>query len=144
MLVEKASCLWGLINLGLRSNFAWKRCNWKKIDSYLHRDTMVLEAEVIELGENRAFPLERRGGCFWQRSHICGQGVRLRGILAIGKQDVRLKGISPLQEGVYVLGASSDHLILDLEELAGEITIGSTISFKVDYGQCLLPLRHLM
>ena len=105
---------------------------------YLHRDTMVLEAEVIELGRKPSVPIGAVGAdAFGNVPTFVDKGVRLRGILAIGKQDVRLKGISPLQEGVYVLGASSDHLILDLEELAGEITIGSTISFKVDYGAML-------
>ncbi|MEG3065547.1 alanine/ornithine racemase family PLP-dependent enzyme [Acetomicrobium sp.] len=105
---------------------------------YLHRDTMVLEAEVIELGRKPSVPIGAVGAdAFGNVPTFVDKGVRLRGILAIGKQDVRLEGISPLQEGVYVLGASSDHIILDLEELAGEITIGSTISFKVDYGAML-------
>ena len=58
---------------------------------YLHRDTMVLEAEVIELGRKPSVPIGAAGADALATFHICGQGVRLRGILAIGKQDVRLK-----------------------------------------------------
>ena len=60
----------------------------------------------------------------------------LRGIAAIGRQDVRTDGITPLDHDIEILGASSDHLLLDLTK-AKPYRVGDTISFGVDYGALL-------
>ena len=42
------------------------------------------------------------------------EGDRLRGIANIGREDVIVDDLTPIDKGVRVLGASSDHLMLDV------------------------------
>ena len=59
-----------------------------------------------------------------------------RGILAVGRQDTDEARLTPLDPGVRVLGASSDHLLVDLTR-AGQYTVGDTLGFTPGYGALL-------
>ena len=41
--------------------------------------------------------------------------------------------ITPLDEGVEILGASSDHLIVDVEEMAVPPRLGDALRFRPNY-----------
>ena len=64
-------------------------------------------------------------------------GVRKRAIVAMGKQDVNIQGINPVDEHLTILGASSDHLILDIEDSEHEIKVGDVIAFSLAYSGLL-------
>lgn len=113
--------------------------NHRDID-WLKRDTMILEAEIIELRRKPSVPFGVHGfDAFGNRQFFEDKGERLRGIVAIGKQDVNVSGLIPLLDGVEILGASSDHLILDLESVTDirELYCGNTLKFAVDYSAML-------
>ena len=59
----------------------------------------------------------------------------LRAIAAIGRQDVHVDGLTPRDGSIEILGASSDHLLLDLTR--APMQVGDTVSFGVDYGALL-------
>ena len=59
-----------------------------------------------------------------------------RAIAAIGRQDVRTDGLTPLDPRIEIIGASSDHLLLDFTG-APEYKVGDTVSFGLDYGALL-------
>ena len=63
----------------------------------------------------------------------------IRGILAVGRQDVNPDGLSCLDEQVELLGASSDHLIVNLTSCDRKYSVGDTLKFIPDYG-CLLKI----
>jgi predicted amino acid racemase len=63
--------------------------------------------------------------------------VRKRAIIAAGRQDVRPEGLFPTGKEISVIGASSDHLLLDVEEAAFSVRWGDALSFYMDYG-CML------
>ncbi len=65
------------------------------------------------------------------------RGTRRRAILAIGRQDVDPDGLTPLDEGVTVIGASSDHLICDVEDVGDRVKVGSVLSFTPNYSALL-------
>jgi predicted amino acid racemase len=65
------------------------------------------------------------------------RGLRRRAILAIGRQDVVPEDIVPLDPGVRVLGASSDHLVLDVEDMIVAPEVGDAISFVPGYSAAL-------
>jgi len=110
----------------------------KRLISYLHQDTLRLVAEVIEVRRKPSVPIGTIGAdAFGNVPQFNDRGMRLRAILAIGRQDVRPEGITPLDRGVYVLGASSDHLIVDVEEMDRMLTVGDTLEFEVNYGAML-------
>ena len=107
---------------------------------WLNKDTMILEAEIIELRRKPSVPYGKSGfDAFGNPTLFEDRGERLRGIAAIGKQDVNISGLTPLLDGVEILGASSDHLILDLESVkdSKELCYGNTLEFAVDYSAML-------
>ena len=60
--------------------------------------------------------------------------MRRRAIVALGRQDVDPSGLTP-SGGRVVVGASSDHLVLDPRGHRDDV--GSEIEFDVDYGALL-------
>ncbi|HOJ84832.1 MAG TPA: alanine/ornithine racemase family PLP-dependent enzyme, partial [Bacillota bacterium] len=65
------------------------------------------------------------------------RGIRRRALLALGRQDVDPEGLIPLEPGIEILGASSDHLICDIEDAALPVEVGSILEFKLTYSALL-------
>ena len=104
---------------------------------WLRQDTMEFQAEIVELRRKPSVPLGERGAdAFGNIPQFEDRGLRLRAIVAMGRQDVRLEGLTPADPRMTILGASSDHMILDVED-AGSLKMGDVISFRPDYGAML-------
>jgi len=58
-------------------------------------------------------------------------------ITAIGRQDVMPEGLVPVLEGASIIGASSDHLTIDVEETGKSFKPGDILRFRPDYGAML-------
>ena len=104
----------------------------------LYADAFTLTAELIEVQDKQSVPFGTAGvNAFGEAVAFSGSPVPMRrGILALGRQDVDEKGLVPRDPRVKVLGASSDHLIVDLSE-AEEYAVGDTLSFTPAYGALL-------
>jgi predicted amino acid racemase len=63
--------------------------------------------------------------------------MRRRAICALGRQDAPAEGLTPLDPRVEVLGASSDHLVLDVDALPHAPAIGDAIAFVPGYSATL-------
>jgi len=63
--------------------------------------------------------------------------MRWRAICNIGRQDTVIDNLTPLDPGILVLGGSSDHLILDIENASKSLKTGDEISFFPGYGALL-------
>jgi len=104
----------------------------------LHTDAIVASAPVIECYRKPSMP---RGtiaqDAFAARPSFEDRGERLRAICAIGRQDVVPEGIVPLDPRVVVLGGSSDHLVLDVEDLPQAPHVGDAIGFLPNYAATL-------
>ena len=65
------------------------------------------------------------------------RGIRRRALLALGKCDYGDPDeLLPKLEGVQVLGASSDHTILDIQDAVdagADIKVGDIIEFNIKY-----------
>ena len=59
--------------------------------------------------------------------------MRLRAICAAGKQDVAWAALTPTLPGAEMIGASSDHLIVDVEDCAGQVHVGDWMDFRCGY-----------
>ncbi len=104
----------------------------------LYLDIFKLEAEVIEVKIKPSLPRGRRTvNAFDEVTHFRDFGRRKRALLALGRQDVMLGGLKPRDEGIMILGASSDHMVLDVEESEKGIKVGDVLSFSVNYGALL-------
>ena len=100
-----------------------------------HRDAFTFAAEIIELKEKPTMPIGEIGmDAFGQKPVFEDRGIRKRAILGAGRQDMRVDGIFPRDEKITILGASSDHLILDVTDSARDYKVGDIIEFDVNYG----------
>jgi predicted amino acid racemase len=101
-------------------------------------DTFLLETQIIELKEKESVPTGKIGmDAFGNTPSFIDKGKMKRAIVAIGRQDVRVEGLTPVDAGVEIIGASSDHLILDVTGVSGALEVGDVIGFRVDYGALL-------
>jgi predicted amino acid racemase len=103
-----------------------------------HQDTFFLSAEIVELKIKPAQPKgERAENAFGEKNVITKKGLRKRAILAVGRQDIDIAGLTPLLAGLEIEDGSSDHLIVDVTNSEKELEIGDSIKFKMDYGALL-------
>ncbi|RUX63992.1 alanine racemase, partial [Mesorhizobium sp. M7A.F.Ca.US.014.04.1.1] len=68
------------------------------------------------------------------------EGDRLRAIANIGREDVLVEGLTPIARGIRVLGASSDHLLLDVADADPPLAVGDRVAFRMSYGAMLLAM----
>lgn len=102
------------------------------------QDTFRLVAEIIELERKPSIPIGQRGqDAFGGIPEFVDRGVRQRAICNIGRQDVVIDNLTPEDPGIIVLGGSSDHLILDVEEARQPLMTGDEVSFFPGYGALL-------
>lgn len=100
--------------------------------SGMHEDVFTLYAELIEIKEKPSYPIGKLGmNSFGEVPDILDHGLMRRGILAIGKQDVQIEHIKPLDSNIEIVGGSSDHLIIDLKQT--KYQMGDLIAFRPDY-----------
>lgn len=105
---------------------------------WLHQDAFLLRAEVIEVKSKPSMPTGTIGrDAFGNIPEFTDIGVRKRAIVSMGKQDVNIEGLSPIVERLTILGASSDHMILDIEDSEHEINVGDEIAFSLAYSGLL-------
>ena len=101
---------------------------------WLRQDTMELEAELVEVRRKPTKPIGEIGrDAFGNVPHFEDRGNRFRGILAIGRQDVNIGGLTPLDDGVEIITASSDHLLVDIEDCQKRHKVGDILRFSLDY-----------
>ncbi len=104
----------------------------------LYTDVAILQAAVIEVKEKPSLPIGTIGqDAFGNTPMFIDSGTQRRVILAVGRQDVNPEGLVPLEPGVAVLGASSDHLLLDTTVYPEPVNVGQVFSFGLDYGALL-------
>ncbi len=105
-----------------------------RIIPWLHQDTFRLSGEVIEVKDKPSMPMGERGkDAFGNVTEFIDIGTRKRAILALGKQDMYLEGLVPLEEKYKILGGSSDHTIVDITDKDATINIGDKIFFGLTY-----------
>ena len=103
-----------------------------------YEDAFILKGEIIEVKSKPTVPTGNIGvDAFGTIPHYEDKGIRKRAIVAVGRQDIRLEGLTPVDHDISIFGASSDHLILDITDSKKELTVGDIVDFKIDYG-CLL------
>ncbi|MPZ63835.1 MAG: alanine/ornithine racemase family PLP-dependent enzyme [Propionibacteriales bacterium] len=104
----------------------------RRVIDGLRTDAFTLVAEVIEAREK---PVQPWGvgaqSAFGERSRRTGVGTVRQAILALGRQDVDTGGLTP-PNGITILGASSDHLVVDAGDHA--VSVGDEVAFQLDYG----------
>lgn len=102
------------------------------------QDTYRIVAQVIELERKPSIPIGLRGqDAFGGTPDFIDRGWRKRAICNIGRQDIVVDNLQPQDSGIVVLGGSSDHLILDVEDATNYLRVGSEVGFFPGYGALL-------
>jgi predicted amino acid racemase len=102
------------------------------------QDTYRLVAEIIELEQKPSIPIGDIGqDAFGNMPLFIDRGIRRRAICNIGRQDVVIDNLTPEDPGIIILGGSSDHLLIDVEEAGSALQVGSEIAFRPGYGALL-------
>lgn len=97
----------------------------------LHTDACTLVAEVIEAKVKPSQPWgEIAQGAFGVQPPRPGTGTIHQVLLAIGRQDVDPDDLHG-PTGTTILGASSDHLVIDAGDHA--LTVGDELTFQLGY-----------
>lgn len=108
--------------------------SYGKIIDNTHQDVFTLEAQIIEIKEKPSLPIGEIGvDAFGNKPIFEDRGIRKRAILAVGKQDLYPEKLTPIDEKALILGASSDHLIIDITNSEKEYAIGDVMKFNLKY-----------
>lgn len=114
----------------------------RKVIKGLHTSAFKLIAEVIESKEKPSLPFgEICQNAFGNVPTFLDRGIRRRAIIALGRQDVLVSGLRPIQnlgQDLEILGSSSDHLVLDSNNY--DLKVGSEVKFDLDYGALLAAM----
>lgn len=109
-----------------------------KIINGMHRDVFILKGQIIELKNKPSVPVGNIGmDAFGNVPFYEDRGIIKRAIIAMGRQDIDPDGLFPIDDKIEVIGASSDHTILDVTDSNVYYKVGDIVEFLMDYS-CLL------
>jgi predicted amino acid racemase len=99
-----------------------------------YQDAFNVVAEVVEIDVKPSMPEGTiTVDAFGRTPHWEDHGLRRRAILAMGEQDLRVDGLRPKRSGVTLVGASSDHTVVDVTEADPPVRLGDEIEFDPIY-----------
>lgn len=102
------------------------------------QDTFRIVAEVVEVERKPSVPIGARGqDAFGGYTQFEERGIRQRAICNLGRQDITVDGLEPEDPGILVLGGSSDHLVLDVEDAQQPVRVGDELAFLPNYAALL-------
>ena len=106
----------------------------------LDPDVFVLKAQIVEINEKPTHPIgQLMVNAFGDLPHYEDRGIRKRAIIALGNQDLGDSSrLVPKDKNMIVLGASSDHTILDIHDCDTEYKLGDIIEFNILYQAMLM------
>lgn len=103
--------------------------------SDMHRDVFTLQAEVIEAREKPTYPVGKiMYDAFERKPEFEDRGIRKRALIALGRADFAFPDmLISRDKHIQILGASSDHTILDVQDCQREYKVGDIIEFDLCY-----------
>jgi predicted amino acid racemase len=103
-----------------------------------YQDAFVLYSEVIELKKKPSVPIgEISQDAFGRKPVFEDRGTIDRAILDVGREDVDVDGIRPVDPRLSILGATSGALIVDVSAAKGSIRVGDSLAFSLNYAALL-------
>lgn len=94
----------------------------------------VLRAEVVEVHHRPPAPEGPRGDRAFARASEPTGEAGLRALVALGRADVDLEGLTALDAGHRILGGTSDYLVVDVSDAERPVAAGDVMSYRLDYG----------
>ena len=104
----------------------------------MYSDVFTLRTQVVECLWKPSAPTGNIGkNAFGQVPVFRDDGLIKRAIVACGRQDTICDSLSPNIGSIRFVGASSDHMILDVSGCGDGIKTGSILDFSLSYGALL-------
>lgn len=98
------------------------------------QDAFLLHAEILELKTKPSLPSgDQAENAFGETPVFEDRGEQERGLANIGREDVSVDGLTPLDEDIRIVGATSGYLVLDATAAAGRVKVGDELGFRVNY-----------
>jgi predicted amino acid racemase len=105
------------------------------------QDVFVLYAEVLELGNKPSQPSGMRSQDAFGKQHpVEDRGEIRRALLNVGREDIDVGGITPVDARLRILGASSDYLVVDVSAAGNDIQVGDQLGFLLNYSALLAAM----
>ena len=121
------------LRLGESVLFGRERAGYTYLDG-MYNDAFTIEAQIVECKVKPSMPIGTIGkNSYGVRPEFTDRGKRTRAILAMGRQDIDSETMWPIDNGIEILGASSDHFIVDITDAEQEYHIGDTMKFRLGY-----------
>lgn len=122
------------LRLGESLLFGKERAKYQYLPG-THKDVFTLECEIVELKEKPSLPWGQVGvDSYGHKPTFIDRGpCRKKAVCALGKQDFDVETTTPVDPGVIMLGASSDHLMLDVTDSEKEYHVGDVIRLQLGY-----------
>jgi predicted amino acid racemase len=134
------------LRIGEALFFGWETIDFRRI-SGLYSNNVLLKAQIVEIKERNIVPKGTvHSNAFGEKvtqenevfkNHSKKENMRTQMLLNIGRQDVDIHGLTPV-ESVKILGASSDYLVVTPKNQE-RFSVGQNIRFKLNYS----ALMHL-
>jgi predicted amino acid racemase len=103
-----------------------------------YQDAFILHAEVLEQKLKPSAPLGKRSeDAFGEQPVFEERGIIDRILVNVGREDIDIDGVTPLDSQLKILGASSGYLAIDATQSNGRYKAGDEIAFTLNYGALL-------
>jgi predicted amino acid racemase len=139
------------LRIGGLHEFGIEYVDMKYLDEFHHSakpvekacsDMYILEAEIIELNSKPTVPVGELGvDAFLQAKTFIDHGIRKRALLAFGRQDVPAENCVPCDDNITILGQTSDHTLVDIEDCQRPLVPGDVVRFELDYTGLLMACQ---
>jgi len=109
-----------------------------------YQDAFSVVAEVVEIQTKPSLPegtvtIDAMGRApVWE-----DRGPRRRAVVAMGEQDLRVGSLRPKRPGVTIVGASSDHTVVDVTEADPPVQLGEELEFDPIYAAVATAMASL-
>jgi predicted amino acid racemase len=105
------------------------------------QDAFSLHAEILGLRRKPSRPEgERAEDALGHHPAFEAHDRMLRALVNVGREDMDVEGIGPLDKRVRVFGASSGYLALDVSRAEGELRVGDVLRFSLNYSALLAAM----
>jgi ornithine racemase len=105
------------------------------------QDAFSLHAEILELKSKPSAPVGARSqDAFGHLAAFENRGEIERALVNIGREEISIEGLAPIDSRLKILGASSSYLVVDTSSAAGEFKIGDELKFALNYGALLTAM----
>ncbi|MDH4193852.1 MAG: alanine/ornithine racemase family PLP-dependent enzyme [Nitrospirota bacterium] len=102
------------------------------------QDAFLLHAEILELKKKPSLPVGTRSeDAFGELPEYQDRGEMIRALLNVGREDVVIEGMTPLDSQVTIVGASSGYLVVDVTRTDTAYGVGDELIFSLNYAALL-------